>query len=61
MKHLNKILVATLCFFVVGMASAQDENNPWAIEVGVNAVDTYPVGLRDGQETYDELNGELFD
>ncbi len=61
MKHLNSILVAALIFLVAGVANAQDDNNPWAIEVGINAVDTYPVGLREGQETYDELNGELFD
>jgi len=24
--------------------NAQDENNPWAISVAVNAVDLYPVG-----------------
>ena len=45
MKHLNSILVAALFLFIVGVANAQDENNPWAIEVGVNAVDVFPVGL----------------
>ena len=39
MKHLNKILVAVM--MVMGLSShAQDSNNPWAISVGVNAVDT---------------------
>ena len=39
MKHLNKLFVAAL--MVVGLnAHAQDEDNPWAIGFGVNAVDT---------------------
>jgi len=61
MKHLNSILVAALILLVGGVANAQDENNPWAIEVGVNAVDLYPIGLEDGQETYSASRGELFD
>jgi outer membrane protein OmpA-like peptidoglycan-associated protein len=47
MKHLNSILVAALVLFSFGVANAQDENNPWAIEIGFNAVDTYPVGFND--------------
>ena len=61
MKHLNSILVAALILLVGGVANAQDKNNPWAIEVGVNAVDFYPIGLEDGQETYSDSRGELFD
>jgi OOP family OmpA-OmpF porin len=61
MKHLKSILVAALIFLVVGVTNAQDQNNPWAIEVGVNAVDTYSVGLRDGQTGLDPQNGRLFD
>ncbi|MBZ0326337.1 MAG: OmpA family protein [Altibacter sp.] len=61
MKHLNTFLVATLLLLGVGVANAQDENNPWAIEVGANAVDTFPVGLRDGQTDSDALNGDLFE
>ena len=39
MKHLNKLFVAVM--MVLGISSqAQDSNNPWAIEFGVNAVDT---------------------
>ncbi len=39
MKHLNKILVATM--MVMGLNShAQDSNNPWAFSFGVNALDT---------------------
>ncbi|MFT5714498.1 MAG: hypothetical protein ACI9WT_001056, partial [Flavobacterium sp.] len=39
MKHLNKILVAVM--MVMGLSShAQDSNNPWAVSIGVNAIDT---------------------
>jgi len=39
MKHLNKILVAVL--MAAGLSSqAQDSNNPWAITIGVNAIDS---------------------
>jgi outer membrane protein OmpA-like peptidoglycan-associated protein len=60
MKHLKSILVASLLFLVIGVTNAQDENNPWAIGIGVNAVDTFPVGLRDGQNVEDSQNGKLF-
>lgn len=44
MKHLNKIVLAFI--FVLGLTSvqAQDADNPWAIGIGANAVDFYPVG-----------------
>ena len=59
MKHLKSILVTALVIMVVGVTNAQDKNNPWAVEVGVNAVDTFPVGLRDGQSGKDAKT-ELF-
>ena len=46
MKHFNSILVAALIILSVGVVNAQDADNPWAIEVGVNAVDVFPVGLK---------------
>lgn len=67
MKHLNSILVAAFLFLIVGVANAQDENNPWAVEIGINAVDVYPVGLSDTGRldllgpNGEELKGELFD
>jgi outer membrane protein OmpA-like peptidoglycan-associated protein len=39
MKHLNKIVVASLLLLGLG-AQAQDDNNKWAITFGANAVDT---------------------
>ncbi|WP_415372631.1 OmpA family protein [Patiriisocius sp. Uisw_047] len=59
MKHLNILFVAACLVLGFSSANAQDENNPWAVEIGVNAVDTFPVGLRDGQTTEDSMNGEF--
>ncbi|OBX26701.1 thrombospondin type 3 repeat-containing protein [Gelidibacter algens] len=53
MKNLSRIFFAMLLLLSFSNVSAQDENNPWAIGVGVNAVDLYPTG-EDGQ-------GEIFD
>ena len=60
MKHLNRFLVAAILFLGVGVANAQDENNPWAVEVGINAVDVYPTGMNDDRIPGD-LKGEIFD
>ena len=46
MKHLNKLLVAVL--MAAGLSSqAQDSNNPWAITIGANAVDSRSSASRD--------------
>jgi len=44
MKHLSRFLVASLLVFGLSSVNAQDENNKWAINIGTNAVDTFPVG-----------------
>ena len=44
MKNLSRLFIATLLLLSFSNANAQDENNRWAIEVGANAVDFYPVG-----------------
>ena len=44
MKHLSKFLFAALLVLGFTAANAQDENNPWAIGIGINAVDFFPVG-----------------
>lgn len=38
MRHLNKLFVAALLALGLNNAQAQDEDNPWAISFGVNAV-----------------------
>ena len=61
MKHLNRLLVAAILFIGIGVANAQDENNPWAVEIGANAVDVYPVGTSDKGRIPASLRGEIFD
>ncbi|WP_310993334.1 OmpA family protein [Aequorivita marina] len=61
MKHLNRLLVAAILFMGIGVANAQDENNPWAVEIGANAVDVYPVGTSDNGRIPASLRGEIFD
>ncbi|WP_019037191.1 OmpA family protein [Psychroflexus tropicus] len=58
MKKLNKILLLLVLTFSVASMQAQDENNPWAVVIGTNAVDFYAAGndfLPDGSE-----GGSLF-
>ena len=43
MKHLSKLIIAALLFVGVTSMQAQDENNPWQVSFGVNAVDVYPT------------------
>jgi len=44
MKNLSRLILTTLLVLGVGNVNAQDENNPWQLTVGVNAVDVFPVG-----------------
>jgi len=44
MKHLSRFLLVSLFFLGLTTVQAQDENNPWAVGIGINAVDFYPVG-----------------
>ena len=44
MKHFKSFLFIFLIVAGVSTAIAQDEDNPWAIEIGTNAVDFYPTG-----------------
>lgn len=43
MKHLSKLLVVALVFIGFNNIHAQDENNPWQVSVGVNAIDVFPT------------------
>ncbi len=43
MKNLSRLFFAMLLLFSFNV-NAQDDNNPWAIEIGVNAVDFFPTG-----------------
>ncbi len=44
MKHLKKGLLILLAVVSFNTINAQDEDNPWAIGIGTNAVDFYPAG-----------------
>ncbi|MDO1502059.1 OmpA family protein [Winogradskyella maritima] len=44
MKNLSRLLFVALLALSFTTANAQDANNPWAVSLGVNAVDVYPVG-----------------
>ena len=59
MKHLNILLVAVLFIVGVSVTNAQDQNNPWSIEVGVNAVDFFPIQQSDfgKYSTVETVNG----
>ena len=63
MKHLNRLLVAAILFMGIGVANAQDENHPWAVEVGANAVDVYSAGPNEDNVLYSSpgMRGEIFD
>ncbi len=54
MKNLSRLLFVTVLLMSFSTSNAQDKNNPWAIGIGANAVDFYPVGE-------DIPQGEYFD
>lgn len=43
MKILHRGVFLLLTLFIANLTTAQDENNPWVITVGINAIDTYPT------------------
>jgi len=53
MKNLKRLALSIMLVVSIANVNAQDDNNPWQITVGVNAVDVYPVGE-------DSPQGELF-
>jgi outer membrane protein OmpA-like peptidoglycan-associated protein len=44
MKHLNKLILMLFAVLATTSLNAQDQNNPWAVFIGVNAIDFYPTG-----------------
>jgi outer membrane protein OmpA-like peptidoglycan-associated protein len=54
MKNLSRLFFVAVLLLSFSTSNAQDKNNPWAITIGVNAVDTYPVGE-------DAPQGDYFD
>tara|TARA_B100000809_G_scaffold253421_1_gene289411 strand:+ start:5890 stop:7275 length:1386 start_codon:yes stop_codon:yes gene_type:complete len=60
MKHLKILLVAVLFIVGVGVTNAQDKNNPWSIELGVNAVDFFPIENTDDGKFPAVTKGGIF-
>jgi outer membrane protein OmpA-like peptidoglycan-associated protein len=52
MKNLSRLLFVTVLLISFSTTNAQDKNNPWAITIGANAVDVYPVGENAPQGDY---------
>ena len=60
MKHLSKLLVVALVFVGINSIQAQDENNPWQVSIGVNAIDAYPTNDSDNPYSSSTLFDEYF-
>ena len=50
MKNLSRLILTGLLFLVIGSANAQDQNNPWQITIGTNAVDPLGIDQQVGNE-----------
>ena len=44
MKHLKKVLLILFAVVFINNVNAQNEDNPWLLEIGSNAVDFFPTG-----------------
>ena len=44
MKRIKIVAIALFSLATIVNVNAQDANNPWAVSVGINAVDTYDAG-----------------
>jgi outer membrane protein OmpA-like peptidoglycan-associated protein len=60
MKQLSRLLVVGLLLIGFNNIQAQDENNPWQISFGVNAIDVYPTNDQDAAYPTGGLFDEYF-
>ncbi|NNE03866.1 MAG: OmpA family protein [Eudoraea sp.] len=60
MKQLSRLLVVGLLLIGFNNIQAQDENNPWQISFGVNAIDVYPTNDQDAAYPTGTLFSEYF-
>ena len=60
MKHVKVAVLALLVFVGFNNMNAQDKNNPWAVNFGVNAIDFHPTNY-DGNLNDDGYGSEWFD
>ncbi|NAS12462.1 OmpA family protein [Poritiphilus flavus] len=60
MKQLSRLLVVGLLILGFNNVQAQDENNPWQVSFGVNAIDVYPTNDSDASYPTGSLFSEYF-
>ncbi|WP_372944442.1 OmpA family protein [Muriicola sp.] len=60
MKQLSRLLVVGLFLIGLNNVQAQDENNPWQVSFGVNAIDVYPTNDQDAAYPTGTLFSEYF-
>ncbi len=60
MKHVKVAILALLVFVGFNNLNAQDRNNPWAVNFGINAIDFHPTNY-DGNLNDDGYSSEWFD
>lgn len=60
MKQLSRLLVVGLLLIGFNNIQAQDENNPWQVSFGVNAIDVYPTNDQDAAYPTGALFDEYF-
>lgn len=58
MKNLSRLLFTLILVASFSNVNAQDQDHPWAIGIGINAVDVFPVG---GELNDNEPQGPYFD
>jgi len=60
MKQLSRLLVVGLLLIGFNNVQAQDENNPWQVSFGVNAIDVFPTNDQDASYPTGTLFSEYF-
>lgn len=60
MKQLSRLLVVGLLALGFNNVQAQDENNPWQISFGVNAIDVYPTSADPATNLPNYETGSIF-
>ena len=60
MKQLSRLLVVGLLVLGLNNVQAQDENNPWQVSFGINAIDVYPTNDQDAAYPTGTLFSEYF-
>ncbi len=60
MKQLSRILVVGLLVLGLSTIQAQDEDNPWQVTIGMNAIDVYPTNASNAPYPTGPLFSEYF-